>query len=100
MSWFDKIISNLPEVTGPQQRRLSFKEKIKWTGIVLVLFFIYGAQKIAQFFAINQIRVYLEDIQNDVLEGSHRLQEVRRKRCEGEGAVGLSYCDRAVFHPR
>lgn len=46
---------------------------------LLVLFFIYGAQKIAQFFAISQIRIYLEDLQNEVLEGSHQLQEVRRK---------------------
>ncbi|MBA7707984.1 hypothetical protein ES703_116871 [subsurface metagenome] len=47
---------------------------------LLVLFFIYGAQKIAQFVAISQIRVYLEDLQNEVLEGSRQLQEVRRKR--------------------
>jgi len=33
---------NLPEVAGPQQRRLSFKEKLKWTGIILVLFFVMG----------------------------------------------------------
>jgi len=46
---------------------------------LLVLFFIYGVQKIAQFVAISQIRVYLEDLQNDALEGSHRLKEVRRK---------------------
>ncbi|MFB0554723.1 MAG: hypothetical protein ACETWQ_15580 [Phycisphaerae bacterium] len=46
---------------------------------LLVLLFIYGVQKIAQFVAISQIRVYLEDLQNDALEGSHRLQEVRRK---------------------
>jgi len=42
MSFFDNLIRNLPEVAGPQQRRLSFKEKLKWTGIVLVLFFILG----------------------------------------------------------
>lgn len=42
MSFFDKIISVLPEVSGPQQRRLSFKEKLKWTGITLVLFFVLG----------------------------------------------------------
>ncbi len=45
----------------------------------LVLLFIYGVQKIAQFFAVQQIRVYLADIQNEVLEGSHQLQEARRK---------------------
>jgi len=33
---------NLPEVAGPTQKRLSFKEKLKWTGIILILFFILG----------------------------------------------------------
>ncbi len=33
---------NLPEVAGPTQKRLSFKEKLKWTLIILVLFFIMG----------------------------------------------------------
>ncbi len=47
---------------------------------LLVILFIYGVQKFAQFFAISQIKVYLEDLQNEVLEGSHRLQEVRRKQ--------------------
>ena len=42
MSFFDNLIENLPEVSGPTQKRLSFKEKLKWTGIVLILFFILG----------------------------------------------------------
>jgi preprotein translocase subunit SecY len=42
MSFFDKILKNLPEVAHPTQKRLSFKEKLKWTGITLVLFFILG----------------------------------------------------------
>jgi len=42
MSFFDTIIYNLPEVTPPKQKRLSFKEKLKWTIIVLVLFYILG----------------------------------------------------------
>lgn len=42
MSLFDTIISNLPEVRGPKQRRLPFKEKLKWTLIILVIFFIMG----------------------------------------------------------
>ena len=42
MSLFDTILMNLPEVEGPKQRRLSFKEKLKWTGIILVLFFVLG----------------------------------------------------------
>jgi len=33
---------NLPEVQAPTQKRLPFKEKLKWTGIILVLFFILG----------------------------------------------------------
>ncbi len=42
MSLLDKILSNLPEVSHPTQKKLSFKEKLKWTGIILVLFFIIG----------------------------------------------------------
>jgi len=42
MSFFNKILMNLPEVAAPTQKRLSFKEKLKWTLIVLVLFFILG----------------------------------------------------------
>jgi hypothetical protein len=45
----------------------------------LVVLFIYGAQKSAQFAAIRQMRVYLEDLENDALQGSQRLQEVKRK---------------------
>lgn len=42
MTWIDTLINYIPEVGGPSQRRLSFKEKLKWTGIVLILFFILG----------------------------------------------------------
>src|SRR3989338_2637850 len=42
MSILQTIISNLPEVEGPSQKILSFREKMKWTGIVLVIFFILG----------------------------------------------------------
>src|SRR3989344_1574857 len=42
MSFLDKIISNLPEVKGPKQKRLPFKEKLKWTLVTLVLFFVLG----------------------------------------------------------
>lgn len=42
MTFFDNILKNLPEVQGPTQKRLSFKEKLKWTGIVLVIFFVLG----------------------------------------------------------
>ena len=40
MSLWEKIASFLPEVKSPQQRRLSFKENLKWTLITLVLFFV------------------------------------------------------------
>ncbi len=42
MSLIDNVLNNLPEVEGPKERRLSFKEKLKWTGITLVIFFILG----------------------------------------------------------
>lgn len=42
MSLTDKLIQNLPEVTPPTQKRLGFKEKLKWTFIVLMFFFILG----------------------------------------------------------
>ncbi len=42
MSIWQTIISNLPEVEGPTQKVLSFREKLKWTGIALVIFFILG----------------------------------------------------------
>ncbi|MBI4147282.1 preprotein translocase subunit SecY [Candidatus Woesearchaeota archaeon] len=41
MSFLDKIIFSLPEVKGPKQR-LSFKEKLKWTLLILVFFFVLG----------------------------------------------------------
>ncbi|HHE36433.1 MAG TPA: preprotein translocase subunit SecY [Candidatus Woesearchaeota archaeon] len=42
MSAFENILFNLPEVKAPTQKKLSFKEKLKWTLIILVLFFILG----------------------------------------------------------
>ena len=36
------ILLNLPEVVGPTERRLPFREKLKWTGIILLLFFALG----------------------------------------------------------
>jgi preprotein translocase subunit SecY len=40
MSFFDNILLNLPEVEGPKQKRLPFNEKLKWTLLILVLFYI------------------------------------------------------------
>ncbi len=45
----------------------------------LVILFIYGVQKIAQFRAVREIRVYLADLQNEVLEGSRRLDGAKRQ---------------------
>ena len=42
MSIWRDILLNLPEIKGPTQKRLPFKEKLKWTLIILVLFFILG----------------------------------------------------------
>ena len=41
-SAFDKILFNLPEVEHPKEKKLSFKHKLKWTLIILVLFFVLG----------------------------------------------------------
>ncbi len=41
-SAFDKLIFNLPEVEHPKEKKLSFKIKLKWTLITLVLFFVLG----------------------------------------------------------
>ncbi len=42
MSLWNTILNNLPEVAGPTQKKLSFKEKLKWTLIILILFFAMG----------------------------------------------------------
>lgn len=39
---FDTILYNLPEVAAPTQKRLPFKEKLKWTFLILALFFLLG----------------------------------------------------------
>ena len=39
---FRDILTNLPEVQGPTQKKLQFNEKLKWTLIVLLLFFVLG----------------------------------------------------------
>jgi preprotein translocase subunit SecY len=42
MSVLDTIIQYLPEVRGPKQKRLPFNEKLKWTLVALVIFFVMG----------------------------------------------------------
>ncbi len=38
----DNIILNLPEVGSPKQKKLPFNDKLKWTLVVLVLYFLLG----------------------------------------------------------
>ena len=40
---FQNIIRILPEVKAPPQKKLPFKEKLKWTGIILFAFFILSS---------------------------------------------------------
>jgi len=40
MSIMKNFLTNLPEVKAPLQKRLSFKEKLKWTLLILVAFFV------------------------------------------------------------
>lgn len=42
MGVFDNIINNLPEVSHPTQKKLPFTDRLKWTLIVLILFFVLG----------------------------------------------------------
>jgi preprotein translocase subunit SecY len=42
MGLLETVTSYFPEVRGPQQKRLPFKEKLKWTLVILVLFYILG----------------------------------------------------------
>jgi len=43
VSTYRQLLQYLPEVKGPTQRRLSFREKLKWTAFVLIIFFILSA---------------------------------------------------------
>jgi len=42
MSLVEQIVRFIPEVAKPEQTKLSFKEKLKWTLITLLLFFVLG----------------------------------------------------------
>jgi len=46
---------------------------------LFVLLFIYGVQKSAQLMAVREIKVYLADLQNELLEGSQRLEKAKRR---------------------
>jgi len=42
MGFFSNIVDNLPSVSSPSQKKLPFKDKLKWTLVVLIFFFILG----------------------------------------------------------
>ncbi len=42
MALLDTIAAYLPEVKAPQHKKQPFKEKLKWTLIILVLFYVMG----------------------------------------------------------
>lgn len=42
MALLEKLVSYLPVVGGPQQKKLPFNEKLKWTLLILVLFYVLG----------------------------------------------------------
>lgn len=42
MSFYKNLISNLPEVASPTQKKLAFNQKLKWTIVALILFFVLG----------------------------------------------------------
>lgn len=43
LSLVNNILANLPEIKGPLQKHVPFKQKLKWTLIVLVLFYVLSA---------------------------------------------------------
>lgn len=42
MAFFETLQFYLPEVRGPKQKRLPFNEKLKWTVVILLIFFVLG----------------------------------------------------------
>ncbi len=42
MALLEKLVSYLPVVGGPQQKKLPFNVKLKWTLLILVLFYVLG----------------------------------------------------------
>ena len=47
---------------------------------LLMVLLIYGTQKLAQLWAVRQMKVYLNDLERDVLEGTHQLEGARKWR--------------------
>ena len=45
-SLIDKITPNLPEVSNPSEKKVSFRTKMKWTAAVLLIFYVLGSVKL------------------------------------------------------
>ena len=58
MAWFDGFLKNLPEVASPQQKKLAFKQKLTWTLVILVIYYVLGL--IPVFGASAETRLQLE----------------------------------------
>ncbi len=43
LSLVRNLLMNLPEIKGPEEKKLGFKQKLKWTLIILVLFFVLSS---------------------------------------------------------
>lgn len=67
MSLWKSFILNLPEVAKPTEKKLSFKEKLKWTGIILVLFF---ALSLVPLFGLGQNELQRFEILSIILGAS------------------------------
>jgi len=46
---------------------------------VVILFFLYGTQKAAQWVSLRAVKVYLEDLQSEVITGSSRIEQDKKK---------------------
>ncbi|MBI4016229.1 MAG: preprotein translocase subunit SecY [Candidatus Aenigmarchaeota archaeon] len=65
--FLQKILLNLPEVAPPATKKLSFKEKLKWTGICLVLFFVLS---LVPLFGLGQNQLQRFEILSVILGAS------------------------------
>src|SRR3989344_3161138 len=67
MSLVSNLVSFFPEVKKPEQKKLGFKEKLKWTLIILIAFFILsviplfglGSNELSRFAKISVYIFYI-----------------------------------------
>ena len=91
MSFFNNLLYNLPEIEGPTQKRLGFKEKLKWTLLILLILFIrmrmlslivmrfiqggfiFSVGFIITYMIIRYVPINLERKWDEVLDSSYHL---------------------------